>query len=90
MPILTLVCKTYVGVLFYAFYYLLREVVYFEHLLSGSEAINAEPQFNERNSMAAASSNSASQVSGQLGPIPGQIRTSPRSRLQGHPNMLRE
>ena len=43
LPILTLVCKTYIGVLFYAFYYLLREVVYFEHLLSGSEAINAEP-----------------------------------------------
>ena len=50
VPILMLICKTYVGLMFYAFYYLLREVVFFEHLLSGSEAINAEPVFSDRNS----------------------------------------
>ena len=56
VPILTLVCKTYIGILFYAFYFLLREVVFFEHLLSGSEAANAEPVFSERNSLNAGSS----------------------------------
>ena len=50
VPILMLICKTYVGLMFYAFYYLLREVVFFEHLLSGSEAINAEPVFSDRHS----------------------------------------
>ena len=50
VPILMLICKTYVGLMFYAFYYLLREVVFFEHLLQGSEAINAEPVFSDRNS----------------------------------------
>ena len=33
IPILTLICKAYIGVLFYAFYFLLREFVFFEHLL---------------------------------------------------------
>ena len=76
VPILMLICKTYVGLMFYAFYYLLREVVFFEHLLSGSEAINAEPVFSERNSQHQ-SVGTLSQVSGSAmvqGPIPGEFR----------------
>ena len=38
--------KLFIVVLFYSFYYLVREVVFFEHLLEGAEAINAEAAFN--------------------------------------------
>ena len=94
IPILTLICKAYIGVLFYAFYFLLREFVYFEHLLQGAEAANAEPVFSDRNSAQASASATLSQVSGQALPahqglIPGDVRTSPR-RVLNHPNMLRE
>ena len=42
--------KLYIVVLFYSFYYLIREVVFFEHLLQSAEAVNAEPAFTDGSS----------------------------------------
>ena len=39
------VSKLYIISLLYSFYYLIREVVFFEHLLGGIEAENANPAF---------------------------------------------
>jgi len=38
-------CKVYLGFIFFAFYYLLREVVYFEQLLKGPDITNSDPYF---------------------------------------------
>lgn len=40
------VSQGYLIALLYSFYYLIREVVFFEHLLGGIEAENANPAFN--------------------------------------------
>ena len=45
--LVTLIAKLYIVVLFYAFYFLVREVVFFEHLLQSTEALNAEPAFTD-------------------------------------------
>ena len=37
--------KLYAVVLFYSFYFLIREVLFFEHILHGAEARNAEVAF---------------------------------------------
>ena len=42
-----LIAKLYIVALFYSFYYLIREVVFFEHLLQQADAINAEPAFTD-------------------------------------------
>lgn len=42
---MVLFTKLYVVVLFYSFYFLVREVLFFEHLLQGTEAQNAEVAF---------------------------------------------
>ena len=43
----SLVSKLYIVVLFYCFYFLVREVVFFEHLLQSAEALHAEPAFTD-------------------------------------------
>jgi hypothetical protein len=48
LPIVDILSKLYIGALYFAFYYLLREMVFFEHLLVGPEALNANPNFNDR------------------------------------------
>ena len=47
LVLVTLIAKLYIVVLFYAFYFLVREVVFFEHLLQQTEALNAEPAFTD-------------------------------------------
>jgi hypothetical protein len=58
LVLVTLFAKLYIVVLFYSFYFLVREVVFFEHLLQSTEALNAEPAFTD------GGSSSHSQVSG--------------------------
>ena len=47
LVLVTLFSKLYIVVLFYSFYFLVREVVFFEHLLQSAEALNAEPAFTD-------------------------------------------
>ena len=47
LVLVTLFAKLYIVVLFYSFYFLVREVVFFEHLLQSTEALNAEPAFTD-------------------------------------------
>ena len=42
-----LFAKLYIMVLFYSFYFMIREVVFYEHLLQQAEAINADPAFSD-------------------------------------------
>mgnify|MGYP000533648343 CR=1 FL=1 len=57
LALIALAQKILIIVLLYSFYFLLREVVFYEHLLAGTEALNAEPAFTDAGS-------SHSQVSG--------------------------
>ena len=61
LVLVTLFSKLYIVALFYSFYFLVREVVFFEHLLQSTEALNAEPAFTDGGS---AASSQHSQVSG--------------------------
>ena len=47
LVLVTLFSKLYIVILFYSFYFLVREVVFFEHLLQSAEALNAEPAFTD-------------------------------------------
>ena len=57
----TLVAKLYMMILFYSFYFMVREVVFYEHLLQQAEALNADPAFSDSG---ASSTHSSSQVYG--------------------------
>ena len=47
VALVALTAKLYLVILFYGFYFLLREVLFFEHLLQSAEALNAEPAFTD-------------------------------------------
>ena len=57
MALTSLFAKLYILILFYSFYFLVRDVVFFEHILQSTEALNADPAFND------SGSNHSSQIS---------------------------
>ena len=50
-PLVAVVSKLYLALVFYCFYLLLREVVFFEQLLRGHEGDHADPEFNDASSV---------------------------------------
>ena len=50
MALTSLFAKLYILILFYSFYFLVRDVVFFEHILQSTEALNADPAFNDSGS----------------------------------------
>ena len=69
--IVDVISKIYIVALLYSFYFLLREVVFFEHLLQSAEAMNADAAF----SSSGASSSAHSQVSGGVFSLTPRINT---------------
>ena len=70
-----LFAKLYIMVLFYSFYFMIREVVFYEHLLQQAEAINADPAFSD------SAASSSSQVSGGIFSLaPRELQPSHRRR----------
>mmetsp|Transcript_35611 Transcript_35611/g.46871 ORF Transcript_35611/g.46871 Transcript_35611/m.46871 type:complete len:123 (+) Transcript_35611:94-462(+) len=47
LAMIALFAKLYMMILFYSFYFMVREVVFYEQLLQQNEAINADPAFTD-------------------------------------------
>ena len=62
LALIALAAKIYIGALFCSFYLMIREVVFYEHLLQ-TDAMNADANFEEKQSMSEVTTHS-SQVSG--------------------------
>ena len=80
---IALIAKLYIMVLFYSFYFMIREVVFYEHLLQQAEALNQDPVFTDGGS-------SQSQISGGVFSLtPREIPNTP-NRRRTYGNELRE
>lgn len=76
---IALVAKIFITVLLCSFYFMIREVVFYEHLLQQTEAMNADAAFSETGTVSAMTTQSSQVSGGVFSLVPREVIGAPNN-----------